>query len=204
MADGRTDYATLGIALDEIRSAMTVSELHGGLCGTLCAGGARAASIWLEDCVQDAEASASSVERARDIFRIVEAETRRALAGADLDFTPLLPEDDLPLDDRVNELGLWCHGFISGLALGGLTFSRDNSPVADDAEQEDSLEEIVEDFAAISRTGLAAAEHDDPAAADCDLAEIIEYVRVSVQIVFEEIGDTRDSESGLPVSLSEH
>lgn len=174
MTDIRTQHATLGIAVDGLRSAMTASELHGGFCGVLCAGGSGPASAWLEDCVQESESRADAVQEARDILRVVELETWRALAASDLEFTPLLPEDDLPLGDRVDELALWCHGFISGLALGGLS---------DPAER---IEEIVEDFAEISRAGLSAGERRVPTDADFDLAEIIEYVRVSVQIVFEE------------------
>ncbi len=204
MTDGRTDYATLGMALDELRSAMTVSELHGGLCGTLCSGGARTATAWLEACIREAASTVNAAEQARDVFRAVELETWRALASADLDFTPLLPEDDLPLDDRVNELGLWCHGFLSGLALGGVTFSTDDSRAADNTEGDSPLEEIVKDFAAISRAGLSTGEHSDPTDADFALAEIIEYVRVGTQIIFEEIGATRGSENSPPALMSEH
>ena len=75
MNDTTTDYATLGMALDELRSAMTVSELHGGLCGTLCAGGAKAASAWLNDCIDDADASDTAAENARGVFRDLELET---------------------------------------------------------------------------------------------------------------------------------
>ncbi len=40
--------------------------------------------------------------------------------------------------------------------------------------------------------------------ADFALAEIIEYVRVSVQIVFEELGAAGYGESVLPATMSEH
>ena len=138
----------------------------------------------------------------------MEVETRRALASADLEFTPLLPEDDSELDARVEELALWCHAFLSGLAFGGLSLPEGSTrlPVDSDAEAatETSLEEIVKDFAAISRAGLSAGELSDPTDADFALAEIVEYVRVSVQIVLEEIADTRGNEAGLTTSMSEH
>ena len=208
MAYRSTKYATLGTALDALGRPMTVAELHGGFCGVLCAGGAGAASAWLEECVREAQTEATAAEEARGILRLMELETWRALASADLEFTPLLPEDELPLDDRVSELGLWCHGFLSGLGLGGLTLPEDSSSDSSDddpdADLENPVEEIVKDFAAISRAGLSATERSDPTDADFAVAEIVEYVRVSVQIVFEEIGDTRGGETGLPASLSEH
>jgi uncharacterized protein YgfB (UPF0149 family) len=208
MANSHTDYATLSVALDGLGGAMTVSELHGGFCGVLCAGGAAAASTWIEEFVAETEAPADEVEEALDIFRVMEVETRRALASADLEFRPLLPEDDSALDARVEELALWCHTFLSGLALGGLSLTEDSTRLSVDSDAEaateTSLEEIVKDFAAISRAGLSAGELSDPTDADFALAEIVEYVRVSVQIVLEEIADTRGNEAGLTTSMSEH
>ncbi len=99
---------------------------------------------------------------ARDIFRRMELQTWGALASSDLEFSPLLPDDDLP------------------------------------------LEEIVSDLSLISRAGLGAEEREDPVDADFDLAEITEYVRVSVQILFEAFGAARDQASGAPASMSEH
>ena len=203
MNDTRTDYATLGMALDELRSAMSVSELHGGLCGTLCAGGAKAASAWLEDCIDDADASDGAVANARAVFRDLELETWRVLASVDLEFMPLLPADDLPLDDRVSELASWCQGFLAGLALGGL---QDFAASSGETNGEDvnPIEEIVEDFSAISRVGLSDTEENDPDDADFAFTEVVEYVRVGVQILFEEIGRSRGDASGIPVSMSEH
>jgi uncharacterized protein YgfB (UPF0149 family) len=208
MANSHTDYATLSVALDGLGGAMTVSELHGGFCGVLCAGGAAAASTWIEEFVAETEAPADEVEEALDIFRVMEVETTRALASTDLEFRPLLPEDDSALDARVEELALWCHTFLSGLALGGLSLTEDSTRLSVDSDAEaateTSLEEIVKDFAAISRAGLSAGELSDPTDADFALAEIVEYVRVSVQIVLEEIADTRGNEAGLTTSMSEH
>ena len=56
----------------------------------------------------------------------------------------------------------------------------------------------------VAHAGLSAGELSDPADADFALAEIVEYVRVSVQIVLEEIADTRSNEAGLTTSMSEH
>lgn len=208
MIDRRTEYATLGMALDGLGSVLTVSELHGGFCGALCAGGAGVASAWLEDQVRESESRADTVQTARDILRVVELETWRALASSDLEFTPLLPEDDLPLDERVTELALWCHGFLSGLALGDLSLADGSSRASKDPHADSGLEarreEIIKDFAEISRAGLNAEERSEPTDADFNLAEIIEYVRVSVQILFEEIGAARADEAGLPASMSEH
>ena len=53
------------------------------------------------------------------------------------------------------------------------------------------LGEILRDFAEISRAGLSEDEAAGVGQPDFALAEIQEYVRVSVQIVFEELGAER-------------
>ena len=89
MTNTSTEYATLRVALDSLDAPMTVAELHGGFCGVLCAGGAGAASAWLEDCVREADAELAVAEEARGIFRLMELQTWRALGGPDLEFSPL-------------------------------------------------------------------------------------------------------------------
>ena len=204
MAYRSTQYATIAAALESLGEPMTVAELHGGFCGLLCAGGAGAASAWLGQHVSEINAELSVAEVTRGVFRFMELETRNALGSADLEFTPILPEDDAPLGDRVNELRFWCHGFLSGLGLGGLQLSEDALTESTDEDSENPVVEIVKDFAAISRIGLSVAEGNNPDDANFDMAEIVEYVRVSVQIVFEDVHDARNSERALPVSLSEH
>ena len=58
------------------------------------------------------------------------------------------------------------------------------------------LGEIVNDLSEISRAGLSADEFDDEDEADFALAELIEHVRVSVQIMFEELESTQTTSSG--------
>jgi uncharacterized protein len=42
------------------------------------------------------------------------AGTEALLAGEDLDFTPLVPEDEARLSLRLGELAQWCNGFLAG------------------------------------------------------------------------------------------
>ena len=98
-----------------------------------------------------------------------------------------LPDDESALAQRAEALALWCHGFLAGLVVGGVDLAGD--PSALPAE----IDELVRDFAEISRAGLSedeAAGKDQP---DFALAELHEYVRVSAQIVFEELrGEPRE------------
>jgi uncharacterized protein YgfB (UPF0149 family) len=55
--------------------------------------------------------------------------------------------------------------------------------------------EILGDFAEMSRAGVDDEDAADPTQADFALAELKEYVRVSVQIVFEQLADRREAAS---------
>jgi uncharacterized protein len=208
MADENTSYPTLSVALDGLGSATTAAELHGGYCGVLCSGGASEAATWLKSCAEEFSPSAEDQETARSIFAGMEYQTAQALASSDLEFEPLLPDDETSLEERAGELALWCHAFLTGLALGGLKLgehpSQSKAIVQDEQDQKGMVNEIVNDLSAISQAGLSDSERDNPVDADFAMAEIVEYIRVSVQIVFEELGASRTEESNHAAPMTEH
>jgi uncharacterized protein YgfB (UPF0149 family) len=59
-----------------------------------------------------------------------------------------------------------------------------------------ALAEILRDFAQISRAGLSEEEAEGHGQPDFALAEIREFVRVSVQLAFEELGPVRAAAAG--------
>ena len=195
------DYERLRESLAASGAVLALAELHGGVCGALCAGGADAARRWLLDALDDADAGAAtamdggSAENAGSSFRPPAAvaddleeligTSSKLLEDPELTFEPLLPSDDAPLAEQVEALAAWCQGFLSGVGS-----------TAPAAVEGDALGEILRDFAEISRAGLSEDEeagHDQP---DFALAEIHEYVRVSVQLAFEELAPVRAAAVG--------
>jgi uncharacterized protein YgfB (UPF0149 family) len=161
---------------------VALAELHGGVCGALCAGGEPAARRWLRDCLDDEELATAAV-LAAELEQLVDT-SAKMLTDADLRFEPLLPGDDAPLDEQVQALALWCQGFLGGVGTAA-------PGIAGRTAEGDSLSEILRDFAEISRAGLSEDEAAGEGQPDFALAEIHEYVRVSAQIVFEELGAER-------------
>jgi uncharacterized protein YgfB (UPF0149 family) len=179
-ATSTLDYDRLRDSLADSGAVVALAELHGAVCGALCGGGAPAAQRWIAECLEEQEPNAATALVTRDLDDLVAA-TWRGLSDPELKFAPLLPGDDAPLQEQVQALALWCHGFLSGLGA--------SSPAG--AGGDGSTPEILGDFAEISRAGLSdeeAAGHGQP---DFALAEIQEYVRVSAQIVFEELAGQR-------------
>ena len=178
------DYDRLRDSLANVGAVVAVAELHGGVCGALCASDARAAGRWLHDSLDDQHLAAPTTEVARALDELVD-ESLRMLGDAELRFEPLLPSDDSPLEERVQALALWCHGFLAGL---GATAPGLGSARGADTEQ---LDEILRDFGEISRAGVTEDEVAGQDEADFALAEVHEYVRVGVQLVYEQLASYR-------------
>jgi uncharacterized protein YgfB (UPF0149 family) len=180
------DYDTLLASLAQAGVVVAPAELHGGVCGALCVGGARAAERWLAECLEDQNVALDAFDSPRVLGDVVSA-SWRMLTDRDLAFEPLLPGDHAPLEEQVQAIALWCHGFLGvvGLAVRGA------------GGEDREIAEILADFAEISRAGLSEEEAAGEGQPDFALAEIHEYVRVGVQIVFEDLTGRRTAAPSL-------
>jgi uncharacterized protein YgfB (UPF0149 family) len=170
-------YAELDRALSAAESGLEASEAHGCLCGALCTDTAFPATEWAAEVLPD-DAVAGGVPSLVALLGELRDATAATLAGEDLDFQPMLPRDTAPLEERVRALAAWCAGFLYGLGRSG---ALDRLP--------GDLDEIVQDFSEISRATLAHGEAGD--AAERDYAELVEFVRASVQLAWEELAALR-------------
>jgi uncharacterized protein len=175
------DYVDLAELLNRSGSPLPLAELHGGLCGVICASGREAARGWLEELLDDCGGDAATVAELAGRLEALGNETFNALSGLSMEFSPLLPDDDAAIDQRAEALGLWCHGFLAGLVIGGIDLTGGSAVLSQD------LSELVHDFAAISQAGPDSQEFEDPELGDNSLMELIEFVRVGAQFVFEEL-----------------
>ena len=190
MADKIFEYDEIHMTMERANVSVDISELHGGMCGLLCLGDSMAVASWIDECLGKASNMDDELDAARTQLLELKLQSWGVLPGADLDFYPLLPDDNCDLQEQVSALALWCHGFLLGLSLGGISFDK-NKP--DDMESGE-LAEIIQDFSEISQAGLGEGDVDDNDAGFA-LVELVEYVRVSVQIVFEELEEARIASS---------
>jgi len=177
-------------ALTDLGSAVPAAEAHGCLCGALCARRHYPAAQWLEELLPepDVESAAASLEGPLGALYVG---TRAVLTERDMEFAPLLPEDELPLPERVESLAAWCGGFLYGFGASG------SAPAAREGE----VVEILADLAEISRVGAVGAattEVEEEA-----YAELVEFLRVGVQLIFDQLEATR-AEQQPPPAASRH
>lgn len=179
------DWTRVGAALSSAGALGGPAEIHGEFCGLACVMGKDAVSAWANATLSDART------RPADVIEKLEqlAETAWAsLDAGDMSFDLLLPPDDESLERRTECLGTWCQGFMHGLGAAGQPGK--DSPVV----QHEIIGDIIGDFSEITRASFAADETEEEG--EAALVEIVEYVRVSVQLIFEELHTIRSGSTG--------
>lgn len=173
--DTAPDFDELARALRALNAGLGAADLHGSLCGFLCAGG-NGVQSFLEAVSLHELLHADADEQARSaVARLF----RRS--GADLDddsfkFEPLLPDGERPLTERTDALLQWCQGFVGGLGLGGFTDEKRLSPDG---------REVLRDLLEIARSDVS---HDsDEEVDETALAELIEFARVGALLLREDL-----------------
>ena len=152
------------------------AEIHGELCGLSCIMGADAGPAWAAQVLADSQQVSGNI---RDLLEELARTTWSALDAGDMNLRLLLPGDDSALEQRAEHLGLWCQGFIHG--LGAAAKPGPDSPLLSN----EVTSEIINDFTQISRAAFMAEETEEEG--EAAYMELVEYVRVSVQLSFEEL-----------------
>jgi len=175
-------HAEVARVLDDAAADLPAAEAHGCLCGALCADDDYSFQRWLGDVAPDA-AEGSELEHPDSVLGLLFRSTVASLRSDAMEFAPLLPDDDVALDARTRALAEWAQGFLYGLAAGEIG-RREDLPA--------NVTEILGDFAEIGRATL----HGDEAPSADDtgdeadeeaFAELYEFVRVGVQLVYDEL-----------------
>ena len=177
------------VTFDELEGALAgggapvaAAEAHGTLCGALAVDAGYDAEQWLAAVLPDGAAAPAAL-RSRHLLETAYSETREALAGDEMEFRPLLPADEAPLEQRVAALAAWCAGFLYGLGSG-------LGPAAGVPE---AVSEVVHDFGEISRATVGGEEPEE--SNEESYAEVVEYLRASTQLVYDELVAHRAGDS---------
>lgn len=161
MQDDISGWSDWNQNFDEIEEISSPSELHGLLTGIVCVTEAPTRDEWLQilstlDVPKlDDAAIAVLTEEAEDIAH--------ALSEDDLDYLPMLPDDQHALSDRVQALADWCEGVVLGFGLASGHIRSD--------EQE--LIESLQDVASVEFE-----ESDDDEEGEASYLELYEFVRL--------------------------
>lgn len=160
------NYDKVEQSLMAMSAPLSPEEMHGLMAGWLCVN-----SDESEEWKTLLFPEFSLAPELSEIFD----ETALQLNDESFGFELLLPGDDETLAKRGKALTSWCQGFLAGLGLTGLNI-----------ESVEAIKEPVEDLSEIAKLdyeGLDENNEEDQAAFE----EVLEYVRVSVMLIFTEV-----------------
>lgn len=165
----KVSYSQLDKTLRKLGAQLCAAETHGLLTGILTLGAVKPSEDSLRtallenlDCEKPSKTEwgiidAASVKIAEDLEQI------------NCEFNMLLPNDESELNERIDALGYWCRGYLSGLGLAGVT---------SDHLSNDTVKELVQDLSQIAHVSI---ETDSSEEDEANFMELVEYVRVAVQ-----------------------
>jgi uncharacterized protein YgfB (UPF0149 family) len=175
------------ITFDELDSTLreaqapiaSAAEAHGIICGALCAPAQPQHDRW-QSLIFGSPSSigTDTVIVARALDALYE-QTQARLNDESLSFNLFIPDDTHDLLSRTDALADWCRGFLFGLVTSG---------VKDIDRLPGSAPEILHDIQAISE--VAVDEPGDVEEQEEALTELEEYVRMGVQLIYEELHPT--------------
>ena len=173
----QANYAEIQSVLTGEHSLTDASEAHGTLTGSLCSASGYRFEDWLRDILPEGQARPPSMQVLRELYRSTTGE----LGGLQMGFDLLLPDDGRPIIERAGALALWCQGFLYGLGLGVLR---------DAPSMPGEVSEIVNDITEIGSAAVDTNQSEE--SNEAAYAELVEFLRVSVQVVFEELAPLRE------------
>ena len=187
------DIPQLEDMLFNLDAAMGATESHGALCGMLCAQGATNAAQWMLHVLGEHEESSPGLQAVGKELMKVHQISVEQMNNNEINFELMLPDDDDQLEDRVEGLGIWCQGFVYGLAAGG---------IKEDTVLPENSKELSKDILEISRAGYVADDEAEQAVEEAGddedevaFMEVSEYVRMGVLLVYEELQPLQSSQT---------
>ena len=168
------DYDKVDRVLKILDCDIGASECHGVLCGMLCSAKNFEVGNWLRHTLgyQDEQELQDLANDAaiQSLFQ----QTLMGFDSDDFSFSLLLPDDESALALRIEALGAWCRGFLSGFGL---------SDVNDSKQLGEDTQDYLRDLHEIGKVDPKALEADGNEEA---LFEVQEYARVGALLVREE------------------
>ncbi|MCR8922182.1 UPF0149 family protein [Dasania sp. GY-MA-18] len=172
------NFDDLATVFWRLGSMLPPSQLQGYLMGQLAVGAELAEPEWLEQAWRLIDGVEPGSDEDNQLLSELLATTQAIFAEGSLNAQLLLPDDDIELSQRVECLGFWCQGFLTGFALAGKQKQSDQGQQAYSNE----VSEALSDMAAIAQIGLS--EEDGSEQSESDFFEVLEYVRLAAMNIY--------------------
>lgn len=158
------------------------AELHGVLCATQCVKN----DAWFEIVLNVLDVPTEQASPAlRAALEALEEIVGNVFQDQNYSFKLTLPDDALPIKDRLQALVDWCQGFLHGFGnLGELTAKR----------LDEEGREALTDLAKIAELDT---QTEDSEENEAHYYELVEYVRVVVITLYNQFNPSQSSQSSI-------
>lgn len=160
-------YEEFAESISCLNLTTSASELHGMMCGYLCASADSQGEAYLRALLNNKKDELS--RNALLVMFSVYSISQQQINDYDFEFEMLLPDENEPLIERAQAFSEWCEGFTQGLTMSGV-----GSEQFYEEEAQEALQHIIE-FAELDCDSLDVDEDDEKA-----LVEVSEYARLAV------------------------
>ncbi len=167
-------YQTFIDAIAVLELPISASELHGVMCGYLCAGASMDGEAYLRAFIINNKDYAIR-DAARAMFSVYSI-SQQQLINFDFEFQLMLPEDHQSLVERTQAFSDWCDGFTQGMVMAGIGYQQ-----LHDEEAQEALHHLAE-FAQLNCETLKMDDDDEKA-----LMEVSEYARMAVLRLYSDL-----------------
>jgi yecA family protein len=172
------DYDQANAAMEAAGFESSAAEVHGTICGVLASPEAEKTD-WLAAIMGTDSGNAEGLPKtvSEQLLALFQG-SRKVLKDESSSFALFVPEADKnSIATRTDAVAAWCRGFLLGLSAGGLK---------EFATLPDSIREALEDLLDIAEV---VAEEGEDEQQEQALSDLEEYVRVVVQLIYD---DRRD------------
>ena len=185
------DHDMLDAALKRCGANWDAGQAHGLLCSRLAILGSDAGIGWLDQVLEGSDPDNALRRDCESMLDTLYAYTHLQLSDRQSAFEPLLPGESDSTIIRAEAIARWCEGFLHGLVSG--------SPDDDLKERlaSEPLNDIIKDMLQITRATVD--DGTDAETNESAYAELVEYLRVAVQLTYEELAEFRSPQPGSEV-----
>ncbi|MBT5229320.1 MAG: UPF0149 family protein [Methylococcales bacterium] len=177
------EYEAVQLVLNQVESEMTVSEAHGVLCGVLVVNLQAEAKLWVTEVVEEYDPNDVLLAEKLPVLNDLYQATVASITDAQMGFELFLPADEQLLTIRTEAMKTWVEGFLYGVALGNFDMNK----LSADGK------EVIRDFTELTKIDVSDMEIDE--VGENSLIEIIEYLRVTVMFLAQELHPASSEET---------
>ncbi len=176
---GDVDHDILDDALRRAGASWDAAQTHGALTARLAVAGEAALPEVISVVLEGTDPANALRGECEGLLVSLFESTHGVLAARQSEFTPLLPDESASTARRTEAIAHYSEGFLHGLVSGQVDDATRNrlgqEPIAD----------IIKDLLQITRAAVDESESEE--SSEQAYADIVEYLRVATQLVFEEL-----------------